>query len=253
MIGIKNRNFRRFRTQGTVGAGVFIHTFTTSFPPAVLPSMVPDGSTRRPDSSCRFKHSARPSVASSVRNYGNFSNRTDSSSITRFSTLPHLEHQLFPLATGPKRLGRICQATLWRCRTCPQLPRTLHPPRCHLQPSARGLRERSRVIPLARLCAWRQAKGHDSYGGSVPPQIFSSRAAQRPGPHPPLRLVSQPQKGNRPCTLSRVAWRDNQRRALGNDESTALPACSATMLVIERFTSAQLYFEPHLCLATPQS
>jgi len=29
------------------------------------------------------------------------------------------------------------------------------------------------------------------------------------------------------------------------------PACSATMLVIERFTSAQLYFQPDLCLATP--
>ena len=30
------------------------------------------------------------------------------------------------------------------------------------------------------------------------------------------------------------------------------PACSATMLVIERFTSAQLYFQPDLCLASPQ-
>jgi hypothetical protein len=30
------------------------------------------------------------------------------------------------------------------------------------------------------------------------------------------------------------------------------PACSATMLVIERFTSSQLYFQPDLCLATPQ-
>ncbi|MGC2616576.1 MAG: IS91 family transposase [Terracidiphilus sp.] len=30
------------------------------------------------------------------------------------------------------------------------------------------------------------------------------------------------------------------------------PACSATTLVIERFTSAQLYFQPDLCLATPQ-
>jgi hypothetical protein len=34
MIGIKNRDFRRFRTQGTVGAGVTIRTSTTSFPPA---------------------------------------------------------------------------------------------------------------------------------------------------------------------------------------------------------------------------
>jgi len=30
------------------------------------------------------------------------------------------------------------------------------------------------------------------------------------------------------------------------------PVCSGTMLVIERFTSAQLYFQPDLCLAAPQ-
>ena len=38
-------------------------------------------------------------------------------------------------------------------------------------------------------------------------------------------------------------------------EATTLPrcpACSATMLVIERFTSAQLYFQPDLSIATPQ-
>jgi Putative transposase/Transposase zinc-binding domain len=38
-------------------------------------------------------------------------------------------------------------------------------------------------------------------------------------------------------------------------EATTLPrcpACSATMLVIERFTSAQLYFQPGLSLTTPQ-
>jgi len=38
-------------------------------------------------------------------------------------------------------------------------------------------------------------------------------------------------------------------------EATTLPrcpACSATMLVIERFTSAQLYFQPDLNLATSQ-
>jgi hypothetical protein len=38
-------------------------------------------------------------------------------------------------------------------------------------------------------------------------------------------------------------------------ETTTLPrcpACSATMLVIERFTSAQLYFRPDRSLANPQ-
>jgi hypothetical protein len=47
---------------------------------------------RRADSSCPFKHSARSSASSSARNYGNYSNRTDFSSITHFSNLPHLEH-----------------------------------------------------------------------------------------------------------------------------------------------------------------
>jgi Putative transposase/Transposase zinc-binding domain len=40
-----------------------------------------------------------------------------------------------------------------------------------------------------------------------------------------------------------------------HSETTNLPrcpVCSATMLVIERFTSAQLYFQPDLCSATPQ-
>jgi len=78
-------------------------------------------------------------------------------------------------------------------------------------------------IPLARLCSWRQAEGHDPFSRSVPAQISSSRAAQRPDPHPPLRLVRQPQKGNRPCTLPSVAWRGEQRRAVGNNKSATLP------------------------------
>src|SRR5664279_2775465 len=105
MERIENPDLVAFREQGIVGADVFIPTFITSFPPAILLPMVPDGSTRRPDSSCPFKHSARSSAASSVRNYGSFSNRTDSSSITRFSTLPHLEHSTISSGNWAKRTG----------------------------------------------------------------------------------------------------------------------------------------------------
>ena len=69
-----------------------IPTFTTSFPPAALPPMVPDGSTRRHRFFLPVQALSRSSAASSARNYGSFSNRTDSSSMARFSTLPHLAH-----------------------------------------------------------------------------------------------------------------------------------------------------------------
>src|SRR6202162_6314710 len=92
MERIENLDVVAFREQGIVGADVFIPTYTTSSPPAALPSMVPDGSTRRADSSCPLKHLARSSAASSARNYGNFSNRADSSSITPSSNLLHLGH-----------------------------------------------------------------------------------------------------------------------------------------------------------------
>src|ERR1019366_2849236 len=67
--------------------------------------MVPDGSTRRPDSSCPFKHSARCSAASSARNFVDCSNRTDSSSITPFSSLHHLEHSTISSGNSAKRTG----------------------------------------------------------------------------------------------------------------------------------------------------
>src|ERR1035441_7957637 len=92
MERIENLDLGAFREQGIVGADVIIPTYTTSSPPAALPLMVPGGLTLRVDSSCPLKHSARSSAASSARNYGNFSKRTDFSSITHFSNLPHLAH-----------------------------------------------------------------------------------------------------------------------------------------------------------------
>ena len=71
--------------------------------------------------------------------------------------------QPLSLATRPEGLGRLRQATLRRRRTCSQLPGPLHPSRRHLQPSPRGLRERSRLIPLARLCPRRQEEGYDRF------------------------------------------------------------------------------------------
>jgi hypothetical protein len=43
MERIENPDLVAFREQGIVGADVFIPTYTTSFPLAVLPSMVPGG------------------------------------------------------------------------------------------------------------------------------------------------------------------------------------------------------------------
>src|SRR5580692_520115 len=57
MERIEDLHLSVFRAQGIVGVGAFILTFTTSFPLAALLSMVPDGSTRRADSSCPLKHS----------------------------------------------------------------------------------------------------------------------------------------------------------------------------------------------------
>jgi hypothetical protein len=43
MKGVEDLNVGSVRAQGIVGVGVFIPTYTTSFPPAALPLMVPDG------------------------------------------------------------------------------------------------------------------------------------------------------------------------------------------------------------------
>ena len=82
------------------------------------------------------------------------------------------------------------------------------------------------------------------FSRSVPAQISSSRSAQRPGPHPPLRLVRQPKKGNRPCTLPRVAWRGNHAQTPRNNEPAALPrllsnhAGHRTVHAVLNFTSS---------------
>jgi hypothetical protein len=83
----------------------FIPTYTTSFPPAALHWMVPDGSTRRTDSSCPSKHSARSSATSSARNCVNFSSRTDFSSMARFSNLPCLAPSATSSPNSARRTG----------------------------------------------------------------------------------------------------------------------------------------------------
>ena len=86
-------------------------------------------------------------------------------SVSWLTTVPGRSRLLLqlPPATVPAGLGRLRQATLRRRRTCSQLPGPLHPSRRHLQPSPRGLRERSRLLPLARLCTRRQEEGHDCF------------------------------------------------------------------------------------------
>lgn len=121
----------------------------------------------------------------------------------------------------PARLGPPT-LPLRRYRTDSQLPGPLHPSRRHLQPSPRGLRQRSRLLPLARLCPWRQEQGYDSFSRRVPAPVSSPRFAQRPGPPPPLRPVRKPKTANRPRTLPPVARPSCLRRSPRTNEPTAL-------------------------------
>jgi len=67
------------------------------------------------------------------------------------------------LGSSAKKTGSSTQSHPSGCPTRSQLPGPLHPSRRHPQPSTGGLRERSRIIPLARLCPWRQEKAHDGF------------------------------------------------------------------------------------------
>jgi Transposase zinc-binding domain len=90
----------------TWGQNLQVHpTYTTSSPPAALPPMVPDGSTRRPDSSYPSRHSARSSAVSSARNSVNCITKTDSSSTTHSSNLPHWAHSAASSGNSARRTG----------------------------------------------------------------------------------------------------------------------------------------------------
>jgi hypothetical protein len=65
MEGIENLDFGRFRTQGTVGVGVYILISTASFLPAASIQPPPTGFTPGIPSSCRSRSSAACSEASS--------------------------------------------------------------------------------------------------------------------------------------------------------------------------------------------
>ena len=118
----------------------FIPTYTTSFPPAALHSMVPDGLTRRVDSSCPSKHSARSSAASSARNYGNCSYKTDCSSTMHSSSLPHLAHSAASSGNSARRTGPHPTLRLLRQPKKANRPRTLPPVarRCYVPRSPRN-------------------------------------------------------------------------------------------------------------------
>src|ERR1039458_3026701 len=93
---------RKFCEELQIG---FIPTYTTSFPPAALPSTVPSGLTRRADSFCPSRRSAMSSAASSAKNFVDCSNRTDSSSTTHSSNLPHLAHSATSSGNSARRTG----------------------------------------------------------------------------------------------------------------------------------------------------
>jgi hypothetical protein len=65
--GIENLNVSRFRTQGIVGAAVFIHMFTASCRQADYPQIARGGSHRIPNSSFPWMYWPRCSAPNSTK------------------------------------------------------------------------------------------------------------------------------------------------------------------------------------------
>ena len=74
-------------------------------PAEALPPMVAYGSTRRADSSCPSRHSAKSSATSSATNSVNCSTRTDSSSTTHCNSLPHPAASTISSGNSAERTG----------------------------------------------------------------------------------------------------------------------------------------------------
>ncbi|SPE27823.1 hypothetical protein SBA5_600065 [Candidatus Sulfotelmatomonas gaucii] len=92
---------------------------------------------------------------------------------------------------------------------------------------------------------------HDDVAGS---QISDHQALL---PFSQVQHHERTQTGNRKRETALAHCREllGTTTCTDRSETTSLmhcPACSGTMLVIERITSAQLYFQPDLSLATPQ-
>src|SRR6266852_2975633 len=138
---------------------------------------------------------------------------------------------------APPRLGRLCQARLRRTHAGVALSRPLHPSRGHFQSSLVGLRPRTRHLSLEGLRPRRQAWHDDTCGHRVLTALLSARA--------PL--------ANR-FRASRLAL---SRHLLSSSSSTLVeagpckasaegssvwhcPRCGATMIVVQRFTAAEL-------------
>ena len=142
MKGIKNLDFRRFRTQGTVGA-------VSSSPPALHRSrrrtqcgwfqMDPGLTPLLPAS-----EGAQPQVSTQVlqglRELFKEDRLQFHGSLEQLAVIGHSPGSFGYLT----RLGGLRQATLRGTGSCSQLPGSLHPSRRHLQPSTRGF-ENDRV------------------------------------------------------------------------------------------------------------
>jgi hypothetical protein len=81
MEGIENLDFGRFRTQGTVGAGVFIRIYTASFPPAASIQATLTGFILNIPSSSPSRSSAASSAASFSTSFNGYPVSLDPTSL----------------------------------------------------------------------------------------------------------------------------------------------------------------------------
>ena len=138
---------------------------------------------------------------------------------------------------------RLCQAALRRTGTCAALPRPLHPPHGHLQPPHHRLRRRTRQLPLARLCARRQAARHDPRRRQLPAAASSCMCCPKASCASAAMACSPTASANSccpwraPCSPHRAANRCLFRRCL-----TAIPG---TVPVAEKPCASFSASPPH--------
>ena len=153
--------------------------------------------------------------------------------------------KLAPSFTSP-RLGRLRQARLRRSHAGAALSRSLHPSRRHLQSPPVGLRPRARHLPLEGLRPRWQARSDDTW----PPP--SSCAASFCTCCPRASSASGTSAFS-PIAFEHPVWRwaDNCWPTVARiklEHTTCLrgsslwhcPQCGASMIVIQRFTAAEL-------------
>ena len=227
-----------------------IPTSTTSFPPAALPSTVPDGSIPRAASSCLFKHSAGSSAASSSLDSGNSSQQDKLQFHGSISNWPH------PAAFA-SFLWQLGQKD-WVVYAKPPFGGAEHVLNYLARYTHRVAISNHRLVAFENdrvSFRWRDY----AHGGKKKVMTVSAHEFLRrfllhvlPGGLVRIRHFGFFANRRRGAALERcrdVARRDGMRRS-SRATQPRCPACSGIMLVVERFTRAQLYFRPSLSLAT---